>query len=815
MVRGDPNNEEMKLNFVAKVWDEKANDGQGAYKPIYVAPDATSNTRGDVYLSDAVDGTDNAETGVTAATPAAVKAVNDKIDDKVSKSDLETQSIKSSLNPDVTDTQDLGTEELKWNDIYANKFHGELDGNATTASTLKTPRNIGIKNGEAEESKLPFDGAGDITIPLNSLDASTLTVGEVPLARLPKAALERLVIVQDLDAMYDLTTDTVQLGDTVQLEDTKAMYYVVDESNLDNEKGYVEYVAATAAKATEADKLSDANVGSSSHPVYFSGGKPVATSGTTGSTSCPVYISNGVPTGISALSVSYGGTGATTANDAWTALGGGNIGKMNSTGSTSYFLRADGQWAAPPTSSGSTTDNDYRVQQAYSSNSSSYPILLRPVTSGTTTTTTTAYYSGVSITPSTNTINGNLSGTASYATSAGTASGLSSTLGVSYGGTGNTSLTSNQVVLGNGSSALKTTSATGTGALYRTSTTGAPSFGVLPVAQGGTGVTSISELQNLVGGGGSSSDVNVTQNATTTNASYPILLKGTTTSGSYTGTVYFDSGVTLNPYTNMIAANISGNAATATTATSATTATTASGLSSTLSINGGGTGVTTLTSNQVVLGNGTSALKTTSASGTGALYRTGTTSAPSFGTLGVSYGGTGTTSLTSNQVVLGSGTGALKTTSASGVGILHRTVATSAPTFGPIKWETVNVTYNTTSSFGGTKLKVLTSPNGEQRAYVCGCKALNILKIGVRFGLASGTTITAGTWTLLTLPTGWRPTSKRTLYDFCEIQEMHAPEAQRAHYLGKFIVYIQSARSNVQEIAIYQFPIDTSQWGLT
>lgn len=67
-------------------------------------------------------------------------------------------------------------------------------------------------------------------------------------------------------------------------------------------------------------------------------------------------------------------------------------------------------------------------------------------------------------------------------------------------------------------------------------------------------------------------DVNVTQTATTANANYPILLSSTTTTG--TRGALFDSGVTLNPSTNVIAANVSGsstsctgNAATATTAT--------------------------------------------------------------------------------------------------------------------------------------------------------------------------------------------------------------------------------------------------------
>ena len=60
-------------------------------------------------------------------------------------------------------------------------------------------------------------------------------------------------------------------------------------------------------------------------------------------------------------------------------------------------------------------------------------------------------------------------------------------------------------------------------------------------------------------------DVNVTQNTTTANANYPLLLSNSTAAG--TRQAYFDTGVYLNPSTNVISASISGNAATATKAT--------------------------------------------------------------------------------------------------------------------------------------------------------------------------------------------------------------------------------------------------------
>lgn len=59
------------------------------------------------------------------------------------------------------------------------------------------------------------------------------------------------------------------------------------------------------------------------------------------------------------------------------------------------------------------------------------------------------------------------------------------------------------------------------------------------------------------------SDTKVTQTVTTTDAEFPLLLAPKSQTATTTTTSYFDSGVTLNPSTNTIAANISGNAATA------------------------------------------------------------------------------------------------------------------------------------------------------------------------------------------------------------------------------------------------------------
>ena len=104
-------------------------------------------------------------------------------------------------------------------------------------------------------------------------------------------------------------------------------------------------------------------------------------------------------------------------------------------------------------------------------------------------------------------------------------------------------------------------------------------------------------------------DTKVTQTVTTSNAAYPLLLAPNGQTATTTTTSYFDSGVTLNPSTNTIAANVSGNAATATKLATARTIRTnlastsaasfdgsvniTPGVTGTLPIANGGTGATT------------------------------------------------------------------------------------------------------------------------------------------------------------------------------------------------------------------------------
>ena len=80
------------------------------------------------------------------------------------------------------------------------------------------------------------------------------------------------------------------------------------------------------------------------------------------------------------------------------------------------------------------------------------------------------------------------------------ASDISATLAVNQGGTGKTSHTVNSVLAGNASSTTGAIQniATKSGALYATASNGAPTFGILPKAQGGTGVNGSTVTANRV-----------------------------------------------------------------------------------------------------------------------------------------------------------------------------------------------------------------------------------------------------------------------------------------------------------------------------
>lgn len=245
-----PNGPDKKLNFVPKVWDAKANDGKGAYRPLYIAPDATDMVQGDVKLSDAVDSALDAANGMTAATPKAVKAVQDKVNSKLDKVAGADQTVASKVTFKNSVVAEKGVTAPK-----GQYFTGDLEGNATTATALEKVCQISVGVGTGAAGVAHFNGTSNASITINEVDAAAVTKGTLPLSVIPQGAMERLVKVKDEAARLALTSATVQLGDSVLQLDTNVMYVVVDASKLDSEDGYQEYKAGSALLAETAKKV--------------------------------------------------------------------------------------------------------------------------------------------------------------------------------------------------------------------------------------------------------------------------------------------------------------------------------------------------------------------------------------------------------------------------------------------------------------------------------------------------------------------------------------------------------------------------------
>jgi hypothetical protein len=148
----------------------------------------------------------------------------------------------ATIAPKASGTAAVGTSTK-----YAREDHVHpLQTNVATATKLATPRVIAIAG--AVSGSATFDGSGNVSIKstLNNFDASKITSGTISIDRLPKGALERLVIVANQTARFALTTNDVQEGDTVKQTDTGIMYFVVDSTKLDSEAGYSIYTAGAA-----------------------------------------------------------------------------------------------------------------------------------------------------------------------------------------------------------------------------------------------------------------------------------------------------------------------------------------------------------------------------------------------------------------------------------------------------------------------------------------------------------------------------------------------------------------------------------------
>lgn len=134
----------------------------------------------------------------------------------------------------------------KANDIDLSKYALKTD-NAPTATKLQAARTIALSGAVTGSASSDFGSNITISTTLANFDASKITSGTINIDRLPKAALERMVVVADDTARFKLTTATAQVGDTVKVTATNKMYLVKDDSKLNTEDGYEPYTASSAS----------------------------------------------------------------------------------------------------------------------------------------------------------------------------------------------------------------------------------------------------------------------------------------------------------------------------------------------------------------------------------------------------------------------------------------------------------------------------------------------------------------------------------------------------------------------------------------
>lgn len=169
----------------------KMYDGK-EYIPCYTAPKGTTKQIGDVQLTN-----ERSTDETKAATPKAVQA---------------------------------GLSPLEF------KFSGASSDKSTGYFTQQSKD--GVVNGWTYNGTIPLANIPNLTID-----------------KIPKSAQERLYVAANKDAMYKLTTDNVQAGDTVKDSNTGILYYVKkDPDGKITSSNFTDYYEVySAGKAAEAD----------------------------------------------------------------------------------------------------------------------------------------------------------------------------------------------------------------------------------------------------------------------------------------------------------------------------------------------------------------------------------------------------------------------------------------------------------------------------------------------------------------------------------------------------------------------------------
>lgn len=234
----------------------------------------------------------------------------------------------------------------KANDIDLTKYALKTD-NAPTATKLQAARIIVLSGAVTGSVSSDFGSNVTISTTLANFDASKIASGTISIDRLPKAALERLIVVADDTDRFALTTATVQSGDTVKVTSTGKMYLIKDESKLNSEDGYEPYTASQASS------------------VPWSGvtGKPSTFTPPTSSATVLGGIKVGYATSGKNYKVQLDSSGNAYVNVPWTdtnttyanmgaasasAAGKAGLVPAPAAGAQAKYLRGDGTWQTPP-----------------------------------------------------------------------------------------------------------------------------------------------------------------------------------------------------------------------------------------------------------------------------------------------------------------------------------------------------------------------------------------------------------------------------------------------------------------------------------
>lgn len=174
----------------------------------------------------------NASITATDSILNAFAKLQGQVNAKANTSSIPTAAT---VTPKASGTAAVGTSTKYAREDHVHPSQTTISGNAGTATKLATPRVIAIAG--AVSGSATFDGSVNVSInsTLNSFDASKITSGtlnadrlpEIPISKIPAAALERLYVVESESAAVALK---IQEGDVVQIGSGGPMYFCISES---------------------------------------------------------------------------------------------------------------------------------------------------------------------------------------------------------------------------------------------------------------------------------------------------------------------------------------------------------------------------------------------------------------------------------------------------------------------------------------------------------------------------------------------------------------------------------------------------------